>query len=109
MRDFVSNFNDNDLEMPIYEYQCRGCDEVFEALVRSGDVAECPACHGRDLERLLSSFAVNSEERSQATLHAARKRLTQSDARREKVRHEQKEIREHVREDYGIKVPEPKD
>jgi putative FmdB family regulatory protein len=95
--------------MPIYEYQCRACDEVFEALVRSGESAACPSCQGHDLERLLSSFAVNSQERSQATLHAARKRLTQSDARREKLRHDQKEIREHVREDYGIKVPEPKD
>ena len=96
--------------MPIYEYQCRSCDEVFELLVRSGDVAAaCPSCHGQDLERLLSSFAVNSDERSHATLQAARRQLTSSDARREKTRHEQKEIREHVREDYGIKVPEPKD
>ena len=95
--------------MPIYEYQCRSCDEVFELLVRSGDVASCPSCHGQDLERLLSSFAVNSNERSHATLQAARRQLTNSDARREKMRHEQKEIREHVREDYGIKVPEPKD
>ena len=71
--------------------------------------AACPSCHGQDLERLLSSFAVNSDERSNATLQAARKQLTQSDARREKRRHDQKEIREHVREDYGIKVPEPKD
>ncbi len=104
--------------MPIYEYQCRGCDAVFELLVRSGDVARrvsdesagtCPSCHGQDLERLLSSFAVNSDARSHATLQAARRQLTNSDARREKTRHEQKEIREHVREDYGIKVPEPKD
>jgi putative FmdB family regulatory protein len=95
--------------MPIYEYQCRSCDEVFERLVRSGDVVACPSCHGQDLERLLSSFAVNSDERSHATLQAARRQLTNSDVRREKMRHEQKEIREHVREDYGIKVPEPKD
>ena len=95
--------------MPIYEYQCRTCDEVFELLVRSGDVAMCPSCHGQNLERLLSSFAVNSDERSKATLQAARQRLTRSDSVREKARHEQKEIREHVREDYGIKAPEPKD
>jgi putative FmdB family regulatory protein len=95
--------------MPIYEYRCRACDHIFEALVRGADVATCPSCHGQDLERLLSSFAVNSDERSKATLHAARTQLTQSDARREKTRHEQKEIREHVREDYGLKVPEPKD
>jgi putative FmdB family regulatory protein len=95
--------------MPLYEYRCLACDHVFEALVRGTDTATCPSCNGRDLERLLSSFAVNSEERSHAVLQSARRRLTQSDARREKIRHEQKEVREHVREDYGIKVPEPKD
>jgi putative FmdB family regulatory protein len=95
--------------MPIYEYRCQACDHIFEALVRSTDVAACPSCQSQDLERLLSSFAVNSAERSNATLQAARQRLTKSDSVREKARHEQKEIREHVREDYGIKVPEPKD
>ena len=76
----------------------------------TGDVATCPSCHGQDLERLLSSFAVNSEERSQATLQArAEAAHAAAIAVREKARHEQKEIREHVREDYGIKVPEPKD
>ena len=96
-------------ENAIYEYRCQACDHIFEALVRSGDVASCPSCHGQDLDRLLSSFAVNSDERSQATLQEARQRITQSDSRREKIRHDQKEIREHVREDYGIKVREPKD
>jgi putative FmdB family regulatory protein len=95
--------------MPIYEYRCQTCDHFFEALVRAGDVAACPECRGQELERLLSSFAVNSAERSHSTLQAARTQLTRSDSRREKLRHEQKEIREHVREDYGIKVPEPKD
>lgn len=40
--------------MPIYEYECRKCSHTFEALVQNGDRAECPACHARDLEQLLS-------------------------------------------------------
>jgi putative FmdB family regulatory protein len=40
--------------MPLYEYTCRQCDHTFEALVYSGDTVECPECHGRRLERLLS-------------------------------------------------------
>jgi putative FmdB family regulatory protein len=44
--------------MPIYEYRCRACDERFEELVRNPDVVvPCPACGGRDAERLLSVFA----------------------------------------------------
>lgn len=44
--------------MPIYEYVCRTCAKKFEALVMGGAAAECPSCSGRDLERLLSAFAV---------------------------------------------------
>ena len=47
--------------MPIYEYRCRACAHVFEALVRTGDATACPACVAADLERLLSLFAIDSE------------------------------------------------
>jgi putative FmdB family regulatory protein len=40
--------------MPLYEYACRTCEHTFEALVFNGDTVECPECHGRRLERLLS-------------------------------------------------------
>lgn len=46
--------------MPIYEYACAGCGEVFETLVlRRSDEAEvaCPACKGRELSRQLSRTA----------------------------------------------------
>ena len=46
--------------MPIYEFKCISCGHVFEALVRSSDPdasLECPACSGRSLDRLLSTFA----------------------------------------------------
>lgn len=46
--------------MPIYEYQCRACGEIFEELVRGErDEAElaCPKCAGRELARCLSACA----------------------------------------------------
>jgi putative FmdB family regulatory protein len=37
--------------MPLYEYTCQECQHEFEALVFSGDEVECPACHGKQLEK----------------------------------------------------------
>ena len=59
--------------MPIYEYQCRACQHVFEALVRTGDSPVCPACSSADLEKLLSSFGVSSEGTRQSHLQSERK------------------------------------
>ncbi len=46
--------------MPLYEYDCRGWRTHIEVLVRGGQTPECPSCHGTDLERALSTFAVNA-------------------------------------------------
>ncbi len=43
--------------MPMYEYACRDCGRAFEALVRSDTVPECPGCHSKSLDKLLSVFA----------------------------------------------------
>ncbi len=40
--------------MPLYEYVCRACEERFELLVRGDDTPQCPHCHGKKLEKLLS-------------------------------------------------------
>lgn len=45
--------------MPLYEYRCRTCDDVFELrrpMSESGAPAVCPDGHG-DTVRLLSVFA----------------------------------------------------
>ena len=61
--------------MPIYDFKCRACAREFEALVRPNhDTPECPACHSRDLERLLSTFAVSSAEKTQAAADSSRKK-----------------------------------
>lgn len=46
--------------MPIYEFECRTCHHHFETLVRGSEQPECPACHGAELERTLSTFAVGA-------------------------------------------------
>ena len=60
--------------MPIYEYECRSCRHRFETLVRSGDEPFCPQCQHRDLERLVSLFAVDSGGSRQLSLSAIRKK-----------------------------------
>ena len=44
--------------MPIYEYRCRDCGEVTEALVRMGGTPglACPNCGSKKLERKFSVF-----------------------------------------------------
>ena len=46
--------------MPLYEYRCRDCDRRFEVFVSGGSPIECPDCHGEDLQKLLSAFAVGN-------------------------------------------------
>jgi putative FmdB family regulatory protein len=60
--------------MPLYDFVCRKCQHEFEALVRTGDTPTCPSCHGQDLERLLSTFAVDTAEHRQAAANDSRRR-----------------------------------
>jgi putative FmdB family regulatory protein len=53
--------------MPLYEYRCRKCSERFEALVFGKKRPACPKCESRDLEKLLSAFAVGSKGGNGAT------------------------------------------
>ncbi len=46
--------------MPIYEYQCQKCGEIFEKIQKmdeGGDSIECPCCGEGKPEKLLSSFS----------------------------------------------------
>lgn len=48
--------------MPIYEYRCAACETKFEQLIRDSEALElqCPNCGTREVNRLLSVFATNS-------------------------------------------------
>ncbi len=47
--------------MPIYEYHCEQCECEFEVLImRRDENVECPQCHGKRLQKLISAHAVGS-------------------------------------------------
>lgn len=50
--------------MPMYDYRCKNCDEVFEELVFSSDASdeeiECPKCGQNQSERLLSAPMIST-------------------------------------------------
>jgi putative FmdB family regulatory protein len=46
--------------MPIYEYQCRKCGEIFEKIQKineKGDSLKCPYCGEGKPKKILSSFS----------------------------------------------------
>ena len=59
--------------MPIYEYECRECQNRFELLVLGSDTPACPECQATDLERLMSLSAVSSDGTRKRNLGLARK------------------------------------
>ncbi len=47
--------------MPIYEYQCKECNNRFECLIIGSDNdVSCPECHGEKVERLMSACRFKS-------------------------------------------------
>lgn len=57
--------------MPIYEFKCMGCGEIFELLLKPGEAFEgviCPQCGDQSAERVLSkvSHTVGSSSGSSA-------------------------------------------
>ena len=40
--------------MPLYDFVCQDCEHPFEMLVRDDSTrVECPACHGKKVQRML--------------------------------------------------------
>ena len=90
--------------MPIYEFECSGCGHRFEELVLpwikndEPKAAECPACKGQDVHRVLSSFAVSSEAVRQHNLEKARVKARA--VHKEKETEEFKQVLEHAAEHH---------
>jgi putative FmdB family regulatory protein len=85
--------------MPIFEYACRACQQRFEAIVRTNDVAPaCPSCGSGDLEKLISSFAVDSPTSRGLSMKAIRK--TNAGVSRDKAWEDANYDRKHRHEDH---------
>ena len=49
--------------MPIFEFRCKKCDAQFEYLMLSpkDDDPECPKCHHKDVQKLMSAGSVRPQ------------------------------------------------
>ncbi len=54
--------------MPIYEYQCKVCQETFETLTTSAttptETIVCPSCKSEDVVKLLSAGNLRSSAKA---------------------------------------------
>jgi putative FmdB family regulatory protein len=90
--------------MPVYEFTCRACGHEFEQLVLQGrEAPACPECHGTDLERMLSMFAVTSDAMRHRSLQLARRKARSSTDRVDKNVADQEYVRNHYAEE-GVDV-----
>ena len=62
---YRQDFKERIQDMPIYEYECRGCKAQFQSLIMKDadrDSQICPECGGRNLKRLISRVAYHISE-----------------------------------------------
>ncbi len=54
--------------MPVYEFECRKCKQIFEIVVTMAEVAlkkvTCPICTSEDVQRQFSPFAAVTSKKS---------------------------------------------
>ena len=83
--------------MPLYDFKCRKCGHRFEDLVRVNDAVNCPKCKARNAERLFSTSASVSTDKSRTrTAKIARRRA--SGVNREKKAAEREYERNYIKE-----------
>ena len=84
--------------MPIHEYVCKACRQQFDFLLHPAAKTEpfCPACQSRDLEKLMSGFAVSTVERTKTNVKAARKQIAQSKDYKDKQVAEAEYVKHHA-------------
>jgi len=80
--------------VPLYDYACQDCGEVFETLVLHNSAPPvCPRCQGQHLEQQISMFSVDSDATRQSNLAAGRR--LQARVNRDKKHAEAEAIRNH--------------
>ena len=56
--------------MPLYEYKCEKCGEIFETLIslsKINDPVECAKCGSKETTRLFSPFSASSSGKSKSS------------------------------------------
>jgi putative FmdB family regulatory protein len=86
--------------MPLYEFKCRACGRKFDELVRLGETPKCPKCGDAAPERLFSTSAGVSTERSRQKAAAAGRRIA-SKIKREKDHAQAEYERNYLKEHSG--------
>jgi putative FmdB family regulatory protein len=84
--------------MPIFEYRCLACSADFEYFVRkpTGPPA-CPSCGADDVEKLMSTPSVSSDQtrRRSVTDIRTRNRAVRRDHAHEEVKRIESHARDH--------------
>ncbi len=58
--------------MPIYEFRCLSCGSRFEKIVPlNTETTSCEKCQGNNVEKLLSTFAVQTNQYSPCGANAS--------------------------------------
>ncbi|MGA0935256.1 MAG: FmdB family zinc ribbon protein [Pseudohongiellaceae bacterium] len=83
--------------MPIYEYKCRNCGNLFEKIVKLNESPDCPECDSSDLEKQFTVAAVSTSKTRAKSFQTARARANsvkkeQDVAQRE---YERKHLEDH--------------
>ena len=83
--------------MPIYEYKCRNCGNLFEKIVKLNESPDCPECDSSDLEKQFTVAAVSTSTTRAKSFQTARARANsvkkeQDVAQRE---YERKHLEDH--------------
>lgn len=83
--------------MPLYDFKCKKCGHRFEELVRLNDTADCPKCKARNAERLFSTSAGVSTDKTKARTSKIARRVA-SGVHREKKAADQEYQRNYIKE-----------
>ena len=85
--------------MPIYEFKCQSCGNLFEKIVKLDETPDCPECNKHEVERVVSFSATVSTTRSRAKSVAGARART-SEVKKEQDRAHEEYRRKHIEDHH---------